>query len=109
MVFALPAAFFAVLAVMPRSQGSSTGFNPLFFGTFARMTPEGFLEELRGIVQGNDQVYRAMAVDIYQMGLVLYRKKYRYLGFSYRVFLVGLIVTPVVAAVDFFELLPLPG
>jgi hypothetical protein len=31
-----------------------------------------------------------MAMDIYGMGSVLYRKKYRFLSYSYRIFLGGL-------------------
>ena len=38
-------------------------------------------------------VYRTMLRDIYQMGLILEKKKYRYLGLAYRVFLVGLSAT----------------
>ena len=34
-----------------------------------------------------------MLRDIYQMGLVLERKKYRFLGWAYRVFLSGLTLT----------------
>jgi len=107
--FALPAAFFAVLTVIPRHDSSVTGFNPLFFGTFARMTPEGFMEEMRGIIESDDQVYRAMAIDIYQMGVMLHRKKYRYLRLSYSIFLSGLLVTPLVAVADYFGLLVLPA
>ena len=104
-VFALPAAFFAVLTVMPRSDSGVTGFNPLFFGTFARMTPEGFMEEMRGIMASDEQVYRAMAIDIYQMGVVLHRKKYRYLRLSYRMFLLGLVAAPTVAALEYLGVL----
>lgn len=100
-VFTLPAAIFAVMSVFPRSDAGVTGFNPLFFGTFARMTPEGFMEEMRGVMASDEQVYRAMAIDIYQMGLVLYHKKYRYLRLSYRTFLLGLIAAPTVAVLDY--------
>ena len=40
-----------------------------------------------------ESTYRAMLRDIYQMGLVLERKKYRFLGWAYRVFLSGLTLT----------------
>ncbi len=103
--FTLPAAIFAVMTVFPRSDRGVTGFNPLFFGTFARMTPEGFMEEMRGIMTSDEQVYRAMAIDIYQMGLVLHRKKYRYLRLSYRIFLLGLVASPTVAVLDYLGLL----
>jgi hypothetical protein len=34
-----------------------------------------------------------MILDIYQMGKLLHEKKYKYLGYSYRIFLAGLIST----------------
>jgi len=34
-----------------------------------------------------------MLRDMYQNGQVLYRRKYRYLGYAYRVFVIGLVVT----------------
>ena len=34
----------------------------------------------------------AMAMDMYHLSGVLYRKKYRFLGYSYRLFLTGLIL-----------------
>ena len=34
-----------------------------------------------------------MLRDIYQMGAILGRKKYRFLGWAYRVFLIGLTLT----------------
>lgn len=36
--------------------------------------------------------------DIYHLGWVLYRRKYRFLSYSYRVFAIGLATTLVTAA-----------
>ena len=41
-----------------------------------------------------------MLHDIYQNGQVLQRRKYRYLGFAYRLFIVGLVATLVAAVVE---------
>ena len=41
-----------------------------------------------------------MARDIYQNGMVLQRKKYRMLGYAYRIFLVGLVASFVAFVVD---------
>ncbi|HYJ53847.1 MAG TPA: Pycsar system effector family protein [Allosphingosinicella sp.] len=38
-------------------------------------------------------MYRTMARDIYQNGLVLRRKKYRMLAYAYEVFLLGLVAS----------------
>jgi hypothetical protein len=41
-----------------------------------------------------------MALDMYQNGRVLARKKYRMLGFAYRIFLVGMTVSLIVFAAE---------
>ena len=38
----------------------------------------------------DEDVFATMARDMYQNGLVLERKKYRLLGYAYRIFLIGL-------------------
>ena len=46
---------------------------------------------IEGLAQlgSDDSIYRTMARDIYQNGTVLAHKKYRMLGWAYRLFLVG--------------------
>ena len=44
-------------------------------------------------------IQAAMARDVYQLGQVLARKKYRYLGWGYRVFIGGLVLSFAVFAV----------
>jgi len=45
-------------------------------------------------------VFRLMLHDIYQSGQVLQRRKYRYLGYAYRLFVAGLVVTLAASAVE---------
>ncbi|MCB0037458.1 MAG: hypothetical protein KDE51_25680 [Anaerolineales bacterium] len=99
----------AVLAVSPAVQRLATrqplvplSLNILFFGHFAHMDEETFQREVRTVMSSREDVYRAMIKDIYQMGKVLHEKKYRYLGYSYRVFLLGLIVTFFVMLFTYF-------
>jgi len=103
--FTLLAAFFAVLAVMPAiSLGGKKvkrAANPLFFGSFVHLSYDQYLIEMKKILQGDAQVYGAMATDIYQLGQVLYKKKYRYLGYSYRIFIVGFLITFLISGLDF--------
>ena len=90
----LISAFFAVLVVMPSVGKTLKGeSNPLFFGTFIHQSKEEFLNNITQLIESDESVYRAMMLDIYQMGTVLYAKKYRWLTYSYRTFLVGLILT----------------
>ena len=44
-------------------------------------------------LKSDEALYRTMLRDMYQNGQVLYRRKYRYLGYAYRVFVIGLVVT----------------
>ena len=41
----------------------------------------------------DETVFRTMLRDIYQNGQVLQRKKYRFLGLAYRIFIAGLTLT----------------
>ena len=81
-----------ILAVLPKTN-SKHGTNLLFFGNFTQMDEDAFVDELVGRLKTDDSVYRTMARDIYQGGLVLQRRKYRMLAWAYRVFLLGLVAS----------------
>lgn len=89
------AAFFsavlAVLAILPATHYRQLGRgNPLFFGSFTQMPEAEFTDELLDRLASDESLYRTMLHDLYQNGIVLERKKYRLLGYAYRVFLAGL-------------------
>jgi hypothetical protein len=90
------AAIFAILAVLPmtraRKKTQSTP-NILFFGVFSHMAEDDFIEEVVARLATDDSVYRTMAHDIHQNGMVLQHKKYRMLGIAYRIFLAGLVAS----------------
>ena len=84
----------AVLAVLPATRYKRAGgVNLLFFGSFTQLEEDDYLEQLTGRLRSEDAIYRTMARDIYQNGIVLARKKYRLLGYAYRIFLAGLIAS----------------
>ena len=93
------AAFFsailAVLAVLPvtRRRKPTGEPNILFFGSFTQLGEDEFIDALMTRLESDDIVYRTMARDIYQAGTVLQKKKYRMLGYAYRVLLIGLIAS----------------
>jgi ABC-type Fe3+-siderophore transport system permease subunit len=93
------AAFFAaictVLAVLPltRNRRPTAQSNLLFFGVFSQMSEEEFTEALLARLTTEDDLYRTMARDIHQAGSVLQNKKYRFLGYAYRIFLAGLVAS----------------
>lgn len=88
------AAICTILAVLPKTvPKKSARPNILFFGTFTHLGEEEFVDELLGRLESEERMYRTIARDIYQGGLVLQHKKYRMLGHAYRIFLAGLVAS----------------
>ncbi len=84
-------AVFAVLSILPAVRYRKRApLNLMFFGSFAGLEEEDYVERLLAELRTDDSIYRTMARDIYQNGIVLSRKKYRMLGWAYRIFLAGL-------------------
>jgi hypothetical protein len=93
---AFAAAVLAVSAVLPSIKpppAAEGADNLLFFGVFSQMTQEDFIAQLMDTISDTGRVYEAFARDIYQNGRVLAGKKYRLIGYAYRVLLVGLILS----------------
>jgi hypothetical protein len=93
---AFAAAVLAVMAVLPSIKPSSAADgsdNLLFFGAFSRMSQDEFVARMLESVADTRTVYETFARDIYQNGRVLAFKKYRLIGYAYRVLLVGLILS----------------
>jgi hypothetical protein len=87
------AATLAVMAVLPsvKTPGSAQGApNILFFGAFSHMSEEAYIKTLLSGLSDNHSVFQTFARDIYQNGRVLSGKKYRLLGWAYRILLIGL-------------------
>ena len=95
-VFAFLSALLAVLAVMPsvsRAKQPPVASNLFFFGHFAAMDEEDWMKAVFERLETDEGLVRTMLRDVYQNGLVLHRRKYRYLGYAYRTFVAGLVVT----------------
>jgi hypothetical protein len=87
-------AVLAAMAVMPATiPKAQSGGNWLFFGTFAQVDEAEFQNKIMAKLGTPDEIFRTMLHDLYQLGCVLQNKKYRYLGWAYRMFLVGLAST----------------
>jgi Family of unknown function (DUF5706) len=93
-LFSFISAMLAVYAILPSVSGASgPSSNILFFGAFTKMSEEDFIDDVISRLHSDESVYRTMLRDIYQNGQVLHRKKYKYLGYAYRVFMIGLVAT----------------
>jgi hypothetical protein len=88
-------AVFAMLSVIPKigRDEAGAGSNLLFFGVFTAMSEEAFIDEITDRIRTEEGIYRTMARDIHQNGMVLQHKKYRMLGWAYRVLLAGLVAS----------------
>ena len=70
--------------------------NLLFFGHFAPLKEEEFLDEMERVMASDALLYETALRDIYSLGTYLYRKKYRLLRFAYVALLTGFILATVV-------------
>ncbi|MFM7349376.1 MAG: Pycsar system effector family protein [Erythrobacter sp.] len=105
-VFAFISAMCAVFAVLPSvgsdapGDGDAVGTNRLFFGHFADMDEDAWTRTILADLRADEAVFRLMLHDIYQNGQVLQRKKYRFLGYAYRSFMLGLCLTVAIFAAE---------
>ncbi len=107
-IFAFASAICAVMAVLPSTKGKhqlpESARNDLFFGVFTNVAEEEWTEHMLDNLATDETVYRTMLRDIYQNGQVLARKKYRFLGYAYRLFIAGLVTTVIVFLLERFVL-----
>jgi hypothetical protein len=94
--FAFLAACFAVSVVMPsvRSRVPPRGHeNLMFFGDISCFGEDEYVERMLDSLGSDEAMFRMMSRDIWQSAQVLYHKKYRLLGYAYRCFLIGLVLS----------------
>lgn len=110
--FSFLSALFAISAVLPRVgkappvvyKDGKDHSNILFFGRFAQMEEDEFIAAVKGRLRTEDDLYETMLRDTYQNGVVLARRKYRYLAYAYRLFVVGLTLTFIAFGVEMVTL-----
>ena len=95
----LVSAILAVLAARPKVV-SGNNFNNLsvakssllFFGRIARHSQDDYVDKIENLLQSETEIYRNLALDIYNQGLILERK-YHLLSYAYNVFMAGFILS----------------
>ncbi len=96
----LLAVVFAILSARPnvttkeKYELSKKESSILFFGNFAQLQIREFVDQIKLLKEQKDELYDNMSVDIYHLGSVLV-KKYRYLSWSYNIFMFGMILCAV--------------
>ena len=103
-VACLLALLLAIFAVLPtfapgRAKGAVKRRNLLFFGHFATLTEEEFLDEMEKVIGEDTLLIESALRDIYALGTYLYRKKYRLLRMSYVALVTGFILATLVEVV----------
>ena len=97
------AAILAIFAVLPAAHYRGGGpVNLLFFGSFAQLDEAEFMDRVVTTIEDEEAAFRLMLRDLYQNGRVLERKKYRLLGYAYRIFLIGLIASFAAFVAEYF-------
>lgn len=81
----------AVLAVFPASAKLVGRPDPLCFAHAAQMRKDDYVEAMLEIAESRESVYAALAANLHDFSFSMHRGKFRYLRWSYALFLVGAI------------------
>ena len=96
-ISSLIAVVFAILSARPnitskeKYELSNKTSSALFFGNFAQLSLNEFVNHVKGLKQEKETLYESMSTDIFHLGVVLV-KKYKLLTWSYNIFMTGLIL-----------------
>ncbi len=84
-----------------RTEGQAgSAWNPLFFGSIARVEAEEYQARMRAILADDERVYGVILADLHQAANVLLHRKYRWLQASYLALITGMLTTLGVAAMS---------
>jgi hypothetical protein len=92
----------AVLAVYPASAKLVGRPDPLYFAHAAQMPREDYVKEMLTIAGDRDAVYAAVAANLHSFSFYMHHGKFRYLRWSYTLFLTGAIGGLLVEGVSVF-------
>lgn len=74
--------------------------NVLFFGSYTNVSRDDYVEEVIRVLSSEEETYRRLAKDLYDHGTVLRDDKFRWLYWSFTMFLVGMIATAIAVTVQ---------
>ena len=101
----LLAVYATVPNLPPKIQGRidprAPSFNILFFGHFSQLEFATFKDEMEQVVNNKAIVYESLAKDLYNLGKILSERKYRFLRYSYVIFMIGLVVSALVLVITY--------
>jgi hypothetical protein len=106
-LFAFISAMCAVFAVLPTVSSPTSARlndgkpNKLFFGYFTHMEESEWVDSILSELHADETVFRTMLHDVYQNGQVLQRKKYKFLAYAYKSFMIGLCLTAITFVIEY--------
>ena len=101
-VTGLGTALFAIMAMMPRmlvlrGADKKKEVNLLFCGHFSEMQEDDYVANMKQLLASPEGAVEALTRDLFQMGILVHQKKFRFLGHAYTVCVLGLILTALLA------------
>jgi Family of unknown function (DUF5706) len=97
--FAFIATVLGVLTVRPnrmvKADVPADKVNILFFGSYVNTPREAYVEEVVKVLSSEEETYRRLARDLWDHGRVLRDDKFRWLHWSFTLFLVGMLATAI--------------
>ncbi len=67
----------------------------LFFGVISQYSQQGYIDEMKRLLDSGGELYEHMTIDLYNQGLIL-KRKYNLLVYAYQVFMFGFIFSVLV-------------
>lgn len=98
-LFCLGTIVLSAYAVMPKSNRqakpdlNNPNCNMLFFGNFVALDFNEYRGYMERLMSDEDAVYEEQVREVYEMGIYLNNKKYRFIRYGYLTFIVGLVVS----------------
>ena len=103
-IFSFIATVLGVLTVRPNRMPARPipidKANILFFGSYTNAPRDDYVDEVIRVLSSEEETYRRLAKDLYDHGTVLRDDKFRWLYWSFTMFLVGMIATAIAVTVQ---------
>jgi hypothetical protein len=93
-IFAIQAARPKLIKAKPEG-GEMQKSSLLFFGVIASYSQQSYLDEVKNLLNSENDLYEHMTIDLYNQGLIL-KRKYNLLVYAYQVFMFGFIFSVLV-------------
>lgn len=74
--------------------------NLLFFGYFGRLPYAAYAEKMDELMRNRPELVDSLLRDLHSLGVVLAKKKYKYLRYGYLCFSIGIVISVLILAIS---------